>query len=104
MTNRIGGGPTQAAINIDIATNTVSIDIRDNNTYYWILPRPFLGNQLNSYGGYLLFTVRNDADGEYKHDQDVILSGSGITLFWNRKEINEPVRIRNMSACVRLIN
>lgn len=89
LTNR--NDPPQQASDIDLSTNTVSIRIPDDNTYYWILPPTFLGNQLNSYGGDLQFTVRSDASGEYVHDQDVILSGNGLTLFWVRKNINESV-------------
>lgn len=93
LTNRIEGDAPQTASIVDVATNTVSVRIRDENTYYWSLPARFLGNQLNSYGGDLLFTVSNDASGEYVHDQDVILNGNGLTLFWIRKNVNERVSI-----------
>lgn len=91
LTNRIQGDAPQTASNVDLATNTVSVRVQDENTYYWSLPARFLGNQLNSYGGDLLFTVLNVASGEYFHDQDVILNGNGLTLFWIRKNANERV-------------
>lgn len=97
LTSRIEGVPPQSATIVDVSTNTISIRIRDENTYYWSLPDSFLGNQLNSYGGDLLFTVRNDASGEYVHDQDVILNGNGLSLFWIRKNVNE------LTTTVRLV-
>lgn len=48
--------------NFDIRSNSreVTIDIPsgDTNTYYWSLPTPFKGGKVESYGGYLNYTVR----------------------------------------------
>lgn len=74
---------------IDIATNKISNPIYDGNTYYWSLPQRFLGNQLQSYGGNLSFTVGNEAYGQYIPDQDIIIRGNGLTLVWTRHNPTE---------------
>lgn len=84
LTNRIGEIQSTEEPRIDLATNTISHRIQDGNTYYWSLPPRFLGNQLASYGGLLVFTVENIAYGTYIPDQDIIIRGNGITLIWNR--------------------
>lgn len=91
LTNRIGEVQTDDEPRIDFATSKLSHDIHDGNTYYWSLPPRFLGNQLRSYNGYLNFTVENEAYGEYQLDQDIIIRGNGVTLFWIRGDPNERV-------------
>lgn len=91
LTNRIGEVQTEDEPRIDLATSKLSHDIHDGNTYYWSLPPRFLGNQLKSYNGFLNFTVENEAYGGYQPDQDVIIRGNGITLFWIRGNPDERV-------------
>lgn len=89
LTNRIGEIQSEDEPTIDYATNKLSNRIQDGNTYYWSLPPRFLGNQLHSYGGYLTFTIENDAYGSYLPDQDIIIRGNGLTLDWTRGNPNE---------------
>lgn len=91
LTNRIGEVQTEEEPRVDLATSKLSHEIRDGNTYYWSLPPRFLGNQLPSYNGFLNFTVENEAYGGYQPDQDVIIRGNGITLFWMRGNPDERV-------------
>lgn len=91
LVNRIGESQTEEEPRIDFATSRLSHDIHDGNTYYWSLPPRFLGNQLASYNGFLNFTVENEAYGGYQPDQDVIIRGNGITLFWVRGNPDEQV-------------
>lgn len=89
LTNRIGDVQSNEEPVIDFATNKLSNRIYDGNTYYWSLPQRFLGNQLKSYGGYLSFTIENEAYGPYIPDQDIIIRGNGLTLIWTRANPNE---------------
>lgn len=84
LTNRIGDVITEEEPEVDIQQNKISNRIHDGNTYYWSLPSRFLGNQLHSYGGYLTFTIENEAYGQYTPDQDIIIRGNGLTLVWTR--------------------
>lgn len=89
LTNRIGDVQSNEEPVIDFATNKLSNRIYDGNTYYWSLPQRFLGNQLKSYGGYLSFSIENEAYGPYIPDQDIIIRGNGLTLVWTRANPNE---------------
>ncbi|CAH1774180.1 unnamed protein product, partial [Owenia fusiformis] len=60
-------------------------------TFYWSLPRQFLGNQLNSNGGGLHFTVFFETQSVPRpttDDADIIISGNGRTLYYRRP--NQP--------------
>lgn len=61
----------------------------DESIYYWSLPNRLTGNKILSYGGKLTITQRTEGSGRYFPDQDVILKGNGITLFWTRKVLEE---------------
>lgn len=93
ITNRLGEPRLNSEEpTLDISANEISTNVETSDTYYWSLPPRFLGNQILSYGGSLYFTIRNRGDGEYVPDQDVILRGNGLTLFWTRRNYNEGVR------------
>lgn len=97
LTNRIGDIQTEEEPIVDIDQNKISNRIHDGNTYYWSLPSRFLGNQLHSYGGFLTFTIENEAYGPYTPDQDIIVRGNGLTLVWTRgnpKEIRTEARFK----------
>lgn len=84
LTNRVGEVQVTTEPILDFANNTYANEIHDGNTYYWSLPPRFLGNQLRSYGGYLTFTIENEAWGTYIPDHDIIIRGNGLTLIWTR--------------------
>lgn len=92
LTNRLGE-PRQSSEDLvtDLSANQLSASVDGSEIFYWSLPTRFLGNQILSYGGSLNFTIRNIGDGEYVPDQDVILTGNGLTLFWTRHRYIEGV-------------
>lgn len=89
LTNRLGEVLTDEEPTLDFANNTYINRIPDGDTYYWSLPPRFLGNQLRSYGGYLTFTIENEAWGPYIPDHDIIIRGNGLTLIWARGDPRE---------------
>lgn len=76
---------------VDISANQLSAHVDGSDTAYWSLPTRFLGNQILSYGGSLYFTITNRGDGQYVSDQDVIITGNGLTLFWTRRHYTDAV-------------
>lgn len=88
LTDRRGQEVVSAAdVGLDLANNryTYRLDGR-RDALFWSLPDRFTGNQVLSYGGRLTFTVDNVGYGPYVPDQDVLLIGNGITLFWHRNQ------------------
>ncbi|XP_034945971.1 basement membrane-specific heparan sulfate proteoglycan core protein isoform X4 [Chelonus insularis] len=73
-----------------------------NRRLFWSLPSVFIGNQVKSYGGNLTLTQRFTArpGANPLKDQDVILSGNGITLFWTNSQ--EPYPNQTITYTVRL--
>lgn len=63
----------------------------DERTYYWSLPDRVLGNRVLSYGGNLTITQTTEGRGTFVPDQDVIMKGNGLTLFWQRRNHNDGV-------------
>lgn len=81
-----------ADVQLDISNNRYSYRLTEDagrDTLYWSLPQRFVGNQVLSYGGVLQFTVSNEAYGPYVRDQDVLLIGNGLQLFWLRRHTDE---------------
>lgn len=75
----------------EISTNEFSTTINGERDVYWSLPPRFLGNQILSYGGELNYTIRNEGNGEFTPNQDVLLTGNGLTLFWTQKNLGAEV-------------
>uniref|UniRef100_A0AAG5CPX2 Basement membrane-specific heparan sulfate proteoglycan core protein n=1 Tax=Anopheles atroparvus TaxID=41427 RepID=A0AAG5CPX2_ANOAO len=71
------------ALTIEPSINEISYRFTNGETYYWNLPSVVLGNQILSYGANLTFTQHVDG-GRPVPDHDVILSGNGMQLVWNR--------------------
>ncbi|KAL1250062.1 hypothetical protein QQF64_021067, partial [Cirrhinus molitorella] len=64
----------------------------DQDTY-WTLPRQFLGNKVDSYGGYLKFKVSYSLQrggSETKEKPDVVLSGNGQKFIYRRGDPTFP--------------
>lgn len=91
LTNRDHTFTAPDEAEIDLASNKYTSYISGADTYYWSLPKTFLGNQVLSYGGHINFTVENVADGGYIPDEDVIITGNGITLYWTRRNEDDHV-------------
>ncbi|KAK2578017.1 hypothetical protein KPH14_008439 [Odynerus spinipes] len=71
---------------LNVAMNEIGYRYPDNRSrrLFWSLPPIFTGNQVKSYGGNLTLTQHITAQPgaqSYK-DQDILLIGNGITLFW----------------------
>ncbi|XP_067227655.1 basement membrane-specific heparan sulfate proteoglycan core protein isoform X15 [Chanodichthys erythropterus] len=65
---------------------------------YWSLPRQFLGNKVDSYGGYLKFKVSYSLQrggSEPKEKPDVVLSGNGHRFIYRRGNPTLPDTINN---------
>lgn len=72
---------------IDVLSNEIGYHYtraNRNRRLFWSLPSTFTGNKVKSYGGNLTLTQRFSAHHESKplKDQDVMLIGNGITLYW----------------------
>lgn len=93
LTDRLGYIKVHDETESDLSRNEVYSNVYDRESYYWSLPPRFLGNQILSYGGDLNFTVRNEGVGKYVPDQDVLLNGNGLTLYWSRRSQSEGVSV-----------
>lgn len=82
----------------DIATSEFSTQINGERDVYWSLPPRFLGNQIMSYGGTLNYTIQNEGADRFVPDQDVIITGNGLTLFWRQPDVGRSVRIQSNCA------
>ncbi|ESO88858.1 hypothetical protein LOTGIDRAFT_125410, partial [Lottia gigantea] len=64
------------------------------DSYYWKLPKQYLGNRITSYGGDLTYRVYYDVQGfrsgDLTSDPDVIISGNGITLYHRSRQQARP--------------
>ncbi|KAI4497448.1 hypothetical protein M0802_007459 [Mischocyttarus mexicanus] len=71
---------------LNFAMNEIGYRYPDNRSrrLFWSLPSAFTGNQVKSYGGNLNLTQHITAQpgANISNDQDVLLFGNGITLFW----------------------
>ncbi|XP_072334658.1 basement membrane-specific heparan sulfate proteoglycan core protein isoform X2 [Scyliorhinus torazame] len=64
-----------------------------NHDSFWTLPRQFLGNQVDSYGGFLRYKIRYSvARGQAEPEQkaDVIIIGNGRKLIYKTKTPTQP--------------
>ncbi|XP_061934455.1 basement membrane-specific heparan sulfate proteoglycan core protein isoform X39 [Apis cerana] len=79
---------------LNFATNEIGYRYPDSRgrRLFWSLPTIFTGNKVKSYGGNLTLTQHITAYSgaqSYK-DQDIILIGNGITLFWTNPTEIQP--------------
>ncbi|XP_060586623.1 basement membrane-specific heparan sulfate proteoglycan core protein-like isoform X4 [Ruditapes philippinarum] len=62
-------------------------------SYYWQMPREFLGERLTSYGGEIKYTISYEIQGRSQSstgDPDVIMTGNGITLYYRARTVPSP--------------
>ncbi|XP_008118175.2 laminin subunit alpha-1 isoform X1 [Anolis carolinensis] len=76
--------------------------------YYWSAPKPYLGNKLTSFGGYLKYTVSYDipmdsTDSDLVSNVDVIIQGNGQIL-GTRAEGLSLQPYEEYSSSVRLVS
>ncbi|XP_025163883.1 basement membrane-specific heparan sulfate proteoglycan core protein [Harpegnathos saltator] len=79
---------------LNVAMNEIGYRYPDsrNRRLFWSLPSVFTGNKVKSYGGNLTLTQHITAYPEAKSykDQDILLIGNGITLFWTNPTEIQP--------------
>ncbi|XP_018405456.1 PREDICTED: basement membrane-specific heparan sulfate proteoglycan core protein-like [Cyphomyrmex costatus] len=79
---------------LNVAMNEIGYRYPDSRSrrLFWSLPSVFTGNKVKSYGGNLTLTQHITAHPgaqSYK-DQDILLIGNGITLFWTNPVELQP--------------
>ncbi|XP_065079146.1 basement membrane-specific heparan sulfate proteoglycan core protein isoform X5 [Ochlerotatus camptorhynchus] len=90
LTNRDGQVLSSDGFDVAPQMNEISYNFRDRNTYYWSLPERLLGNQILSYGANLTI-AQSTVGSEPKPDQDIILIGNGLKVFWSRPHYEDGV-------------
>lgn len=87
---------------LNVAMNEIGYRYPDNRSHrlFWSLPSVFTGNKVKSYGGNLTLTQHITAypGAQSYKDQDILLIGNGITLFWTN-----PVELQPEIPLVRRI-
>ncbi|XP_044727463.1 basement membrane-specific heparan sulfate proteoglycan core protein-like isoform X3 [Chrysoperla carnea] len=84
---------------VNESENEVGYHFRGGASHmYWSLPPIFTGNKVKSYGGTLTYTLRFSAtSNEFTPDQDIVIIGNGITIYWSNNlrsvEPDEPNKI-----------
>lgn len=90
LTDRDGNNELPDDFERNIVENEISSRFNDDSSiFYWNLPERLTGNVIMSYGGDIHITQRTDGNGQYTTDQDVIIKGNGITLFYTRLNYDE---------------
>lgn len=79
---------------LNVAMNEIGYRYPDSRSrrLFWSLPSVFTGNKVRSYGGNLTLTQHITAypDAQSYKDQDILLIGNGITLFWTNPVELQP--------------
>ncbi|XP_058809308.1 basement membrane-specific heparan sulfate proteoglycan core protein-like isoform X2 [Phymastichus coffea] len=79
---------------LDFAVNKIGYRYTDSRSrrLFWSLPSKFTGNKIKSYGGKLSFNqqVKAQPNSSCRKDQDVIIIGNGITLYWTNPDDVSP--------------
>lgn len=83
-----------SAFHLNEAMNEIGYTFKPSNRdrLFWSLPKMFTGNQIKSYGGSLEFNQRymQRPQASYNIDQDVIVTGNGITIYWTNPVQQHP--------------
>jgi len=90
---------------LNVAMNEIGYRYPDSKSrrLFWSLPSVFTGNKVKSYGGNLTLTQHITAypSAQSYKDQDILLIGNGVTLFWTNPIAIQPdiplVRKKNLS-------
>nr|XP_060631057.1 laminin subunit alpha-1 [Anolis sagrei ordinatus] len=90
-----------------ISINNIAVAKILKSPYYWSAPKPYLGNKLTSFGGYLKYTVSYDipmdsTDSDLVSNVDVIIQGNGQIL-GTRAEGLSLQPYEEYSSSVRLV-
>ncbi|XP_018343803.1 PREDICTED: basement membrane-specific heparan sulfate proteoglycan core protein isoform X2 [Trachymyrmex septentrionalis] len=79
---------------LNVAMNEIGYRYPDSRSrrLFWSLPSVFTGNKVKSYGGNLTLTQHITAypGAQSYRDQDILLIGNGITLFWTNPVELQP--------------
>ncbi|KAJ8979363.1 hypothetical protein NQ317_002952, partial [Molorchus minor] len=78
--------------NINTYLNEIRYDFlpSQQERLFWSLPSQFTGNKIKSYGGRLEFIQKytQRPQSRYVPDQDVIITGNGIVIYWSNPNPN----------------
>jgi Laminin B (Domain IV)/Laminin EGF domain len=90
ITDREGRNELPAEFEENIIENSVTYRFNDDSSiFYWNLPNRLTGNLILSYGGNLEVKLKTDGSGAYTPDQDVIIKGNNVVLFYTRDNYEE---------------
>lgn len=90
LTDREGRNELPAEFQRNIVENEISYEFNDDSSvFFWNLPERLTGNLILSYGGNIQITQDTDGTGQITVDQDVIIKGNGITLYYTRPTYDE---------------
>lgn len=90
LTDRDGNNELPDEFEKNIVENEIVYHFNDDSSvFYWNLPELLTGNLILSYGGKISIRQRTDGNGQYTVDQDVIIKGNGITLFYTRPNYDQ---------------
>lgn len=106
LTDRYKGERITYGFHINVPTNEIGYTFRPSSTHmwYWSLPTEFTGNRIKSYGGRLELTQRytQRPQASYVPEQDIIITGNGITIYWTNPEVQLPDRA-NVSYLLKTV-
>ncbi|XP_042199708.1 basement membrane-specific heparan sulfate proteoglycan core protein [Callorhinchus milii] len=93
------GTPPLSTSQILVDTDSAELQLVDlsrrflNHDSFWTLPRQFLGNKVDSYGGFLRYKIRYSlgrGQSEPENKADVIIVGNGKKLIYKVKRPSQP--------------
>lgn len=93
-TRRFNRKKIASGFQLNIASNEIGYIFRpsESERLFWSLPSMFTGYKIKSYGGRLEFVQRytERPNARYMLDQDVIIIGNGITIYWTNHILPQP--------------
>ncbi|PNF14537.1 hypothetical protein B7P43_G15031, partial [Cryptotermes secundus] len=106
LTDRNRNEVIDEGLNVNERSNEIGYEfpLGRSQSLFWSLPPAFTGNRITSYGGNLTVTqlYRNQPAGASpSSDTDVIIYGSGISVYWTN--INEVISDRAVTFSIPLV-
>ena len=94
-----------AELEVNKATNEIGYHYPNTRSerLYWSLPKEYTGNKLTSYGSNLTLTqhIITRLGARTYADQDVIIFGNDVTLYWkNPQELTPGVKVVRLTITI----